>query len=442
MMEKNKQIETSRRVYTWLLGLYPQEHRSEYGAEMVRLFTDQCRSAINQRGRPGLVALWLRTLGDLGKTALIEHLSSPQAKNGLLQATPGMALPWKGVLLVLIPGLVFFISQIGQLTGEDWFFSTLRWASYAFLAPVLIVWWRARKFPVWGLVPLGLAFYALAQQKIFSWLYDTSLLFILPLKRLLQPDRYPLVGDGMLGVPFLTVVLLTILAVIVFRRQKLGRAAGLWQGIYIAIVLSPLFAGLIDMLKGYLSGTKSITLFMFHINPLVFDLVNTYTASLFLILIFLGSLIARRQGQAAMLLLLGYLLPVVLYGTYQTDAFGTTASIPPVWIHTAVFIYRLCIAILAPVWLVRSASRRQTLAAMIPVGIALLSQAGLHIAQSIYWNSQSLYKWSLSDIVGTFSKPMVIIAGFLLALVLYRSHVSAEQENPPADAPVQVTAGA
>ena len=440
-MEKNRQIETSRRVYTWLLGLYPQEHRSEYGAEMVRLFTDQCRSAINQRGRPGLVALWLRTLVDLGKTALIEHLSSPQAKTGLLQATPGMALPWKGVLLVLIPGLVFFISQIGQLTGKDWFFSTLNWASYAFLVPVVIVWWRTRKFPVWGLVPLGLAFYAISQEKAFSWLYSTSLLFILPLKRVIQPERYPVVGDGMLGVPFLAVVLLTILAVVVFRRQKFSRAAWLWLGIYVVIVFSPLIAGLIDLLKSYQSGTKSMTLFMVHINPLVNDLIHTYTASLFLILIFLGSLMARRQGQAAMLLLLGYLLPVVLYGTYQTDAFGTTASIPPVWIKTAVFTYRLCIAILAPIWLARAVSRRQTLAAMIPVAIALLSQAGLQITQIIYWNSQSLSKWSLSDVVGTFSKPMMIIAGFILALVLYRTRISAARENPPADAPAQVAAG-
>ena len=438
-MEKNKQIETSRRVYTWLLGLYPQEHRSEYGVEMTRLFTDQCRAAVNQRGGPGLVALWLRTLVDLGKTALIEHLTSPQAKTGLLQATPGMALPWKGVLLVLIPGLVFFISQVGQLTGKDWFFSTLNWASYAFLVPVVIVWYQTRKFPVWGFIPLGLAFRSLFEN--WNWLYRLSLVFVLPLRELLKPANNLVVGDGELGVPLIFLILITIMAVLVYRRQKFNRTVWLWLGVYALLVMVPPGLGLLETLKKYQLSPKYFSISLDLLTPLIFNLIDSVSAGVFLLLILLGAWLAQRQGRVVILLLIGYLLPVILYGTYATYPGGNSAIISPVWINTAVFIYRLCLAILAPLWLVRSVSRRQILAAMIPVGIALLSQAGLQTVQILYWRSQALSTWLLNNVVVTISKPMMIVAGFILALVLYRSRVSTGQENLPADAPAQVAAG-
>ena len=38
-MNNGRQIEISRRIYGRLVGLYPREHRKEYGTEMERLFT-------------------------------------------------------------------------------------------------------------------------------------------------------------------------------------------------------------------------------------------------------------------------------------------------------------------------------------------------------------------------------------------------------------------
>src|SRR4030042_4276358 len=75
-----------------------------------------------------------------------------------MEGVPHSPLPWKGVALVMIPGLVFFIGQIGQLAGEDWFFLLASRAAYFLILPVLLVWIFKRRFPVWGLIPLGMLF--------------------------------------------------------------------------------------------------------------------------------------------------------------------------------------------------------------------------------------------------------------------------------------------
>src|SRR5919199_4184 len=122
-MKTNHWIELSRRFYRLLLRLYPQAYRASYESEMFRLFSDQCREAYEQQGKLGILLLWPRTLVDVGITATREHLTDPRAKLGLLEAEPNAPLPWKGVLLVLIPGLIFFIGQVVELTSsKDWFF--------------------------------------------------------------------------------------------------------------------------------------------------------------------------------------------------------------------------------------------------------------------------------------------------------------------------------
>src|SRR5512133_2350137 len=153
-MATHRSIDISRRIYARLLVLYPAGHRAEYGADLLQLFTDQCQDAARSRQRLAFFSLWLRTLGDLAASALREHLVSPHSWAGLLEAAPNAPLPWKGVALVLLPGLIFFIAQVGQLTGQDWFFLLSYRAGYFMILPVLVVWAWKRKFPIWGLMPL------------------------------------------------------------------------------------------------------------------------------------------------------------------------------------------------------------------------------------------------------------------------------------------------
>lgn len=62
-------------LYRGLLHGYPRPFRREYGEPMAQLFSDLCRSALQQRGGWGLLRLWAATLHDLLTTLPLEHLA-------------------------------------------------------------------------------------------------------------------------------------------------------------------------------------------------------------------------------------------------------------------------------------------------------------------------------------------------------------------------------
>lgn len=434
-MNADRIIRTSRRVYDWLLGIYPQEHRLEYGQEMARLFTDQCRLALNAHGRFGLLALWSRTIADLCKTAAAEHFYSPQAKWGLLQATPGAPLPWKGVTLVLIPGLVLLISQVGQLTGNNWFYETLSWAGYAFMVPVLLVWWRARRFPVWGLIPLGL-FLRDFSTTVTGWLFELSVLLSQStLARSLQPNGNLITGDQLLIILFGYLVMIVVLARIVHGRRKFTPAVWLWLGIFnLAALARPLMDAIKTVNIYILLETQGYSFLReglySSLSRTILSTVSSLPAAIFLLLVFAGALLARRHGRLAMLLLIGYLLPTIVYGLYHD---WDTFSLHPAWINAAVLTYRVCMAVIAPLWVVRSASQRgQALATTVPVILALAAQTGLTIATQTGTGTLETFGWLATDMTTT-------IAGLALATVLYKRisptpRISAASPTPASQA--------
>ena len=58
----------SERVYAGLLRLYPAAFREEYGGEMRAAFRRRWRDQRRERGRIGLLILWVHLLGDVLKT--------------------------------------------------------------------------------------------------------------------------------------------------------------------------------------------------------------------------------------------------------------------------------------------------------------------------------------------------------------------------------------
>ena len=68
-------LSVSDRIYRALLAAYPKKFHEEYGPHMAQVFRDCCRDAQRQHGTPGVVGLWLPTLGDLAATALAERIS-------------------------------------------------------------------------------------------------------------------------------------------------------------------------------------------------------------------------------------------------------------------------------------------------------------------------------------------------------------------------------
>jgi hypothetical protein len=415
-MQSNRRIDFSRRVYARLLYLYPQEHRIEYGPSMLQVFTDQCRSAIQSEGSKGIFFLWLHTIIDLGISVFKEQIASPYASRGLLEAIPNVPLPWKGVALVLVPGLIFFIGQVGQLTGQDWFYYLVYRAAYWLIIPVLLVWWRTRKFPIWGLVPAGLFFRTVLDfgYRLQSGELDPSNPLWARLIDLVTSYPY------YFRIVMVVVILLTLilLCVLIARRQRIPRSALVWMGIYGFLFLFYLTANywIYDFHQGNLSDWK---VFLINIAPSVF-----YEYAGFLLLILLGTFLARRHGRLAMLLPMGYLLPIVLYGRFA----NIWNSLPDqvvnsylLWISVTVLVYRFLIALAAPLWIVRSASEQtQRKASLITLLIVIGIQAGMNLGVGVFMYRYYQYTgWGTIEWYNSISAQLVMAAGIAVALALY-----------------------
>lgn len=408
-METNKWVASSQHLYRWLLHLYPKTYRTVYEAEMFHLFTDQCREAYKQRGRLGILFLWFRTLIDLGITVIREHLSDPRAKIGLLEAVPNEPLPWKGVFLVLVPGLIFFVSQVVQLTSiTNLFFLVVFWAGYFLILPVLLVWLVACRFPVWGLIPLGLLYATLK-----SYYADRFELSNLPFvgyrvvyARLLFGVRIS-INDLKYLLPIL--ICLVLLIVLIWRNARRGqipRSVWIWLGLYgLLIILGAV--GAVYSALGWWPPPEPKQ-YLFQVSLWYF-----YESLPFLLLVFIGHLFARKYGGFSFLLLWGYLLPTVLFGWYDT----WYESVPFYVVSVTVLVYRFMVALVAPVWLARTASRpgRQRAVAVLAVS-AILSHLSLKIITFVTHAQLSL---NLLDLALDVWGQSIMAVGFGLALALY-----------------------
>jgi hypothetical protein len=416
-MNMNGWVASSQRFYRWLLQLYPQMYRANYEEEMFHLFTDQCREVSWQQGSSGRLLFWLRTLADFGLTVVREHLNDPNARVGLLEAAPNAPLPWKGVLLVLIPGLIFFISQVEQVTSSnDWFFIAFYRAGYFLILPVLLVWLLTRRFPVWGLIPLGLIYETVvnySQRADLGWLpfigsffrYDTVVLFGAKI------NPYELKN---LLVISACVLLLGILVWYNARQGRIVRNAWKWLGLYgLLMVLS--IAGEVYRF-GVVWPLKYVREYFLQI-----PLWEFYQFLPFLLLVFSGMFFARRYGGLTFLLLLGYLLPTIVFGRYGRHG----SSHEPVnfyVVSVAVVAYRFVVALIAPIWLVRAASTsgRQR-AAAIPVAIAILCHISLNFIGSLAWAGEIGYPANLLELVLNSWGQLIMATGLALAVTLYLS---------------------
>ena len=412
-MNTNRWIEISQYLYRQLLRLYPQAYRTTYETEMFHVFTDQCREAYQQRGRLGMLSLWLRTLMDVGKTVVIEHISEPNARVGLLENMPNAPLPWKGVLLVLIPGLIFFVSQIEQVTSDgDWFFIAYYRAAYFLIIPVLLIWIFTRRFPIWGLIPLGLLYGTLGS-------YSPSYL-ISKLPFIKYPDSlviFNITFDVGYFVPIsVCVALLCGLIWYNARHHQFSRPAWGWLTLYGALLIFQIVA---VTYRAYTQAYTQQGLIYTdeNINQYISQtlLWYLYNSLPFLLLVFIGKIFARQHGGHSFLLLLGYLLPVIVFGRYGE----WTDFIPFYAVVLVVLIYRFVVALVAPIWLVREASiRGRQRAAAVPVALAILCQPIL-IVIDVFLINQYAYQINWLDFALGVWGQLLIAAGLGLAVTLY-----------------------
>jgi hypothetical protein len=97
----------SERVYGALLAAYPREFRREYGAQMRQVFRDLCREELRRKQKRGLVRLWILTVLDLGRSALVQRMGELDSPNGKEVGVNDHKLAGLGFVLLLAP--LFFV---------------------------------------------------------------------------------------------------------------------------------------------------------------------------------------------------------------------------------------------------------------------------------------------------------------------------------------------
>ena len=428
-MTTNRWIENSRKIYAVLLSLYPTEHRNDYATAMQQVFTDQCRSAHQQKGALGIILLWLRILPDLGYTALLEHITSPRASWGLMESVPNAPLPWKGVFLLLLPGLVYLVSQIAQLTGQPWYLTVYYRAAFFLIIPVLLVWAITRRFPIWGLIPVGLL-YRLVQENDYhlivnhAWLFSGNPLLepILNLARQISDNLWLLI------IPLAIATL--FLAWRYIWQQKPSRSFWLWLGIYLLTACVAIGQGYAILARDLPESFPSNKAFLdYWFNSFVnYDLYN-FTA--FLLLIFIGTLFTRRHGFFAILIPVGYILPEIVVGLLPEFEYASTPGTTLFIISFAILAYRALLSLIAPIWMSRSSSQTdKKRVVLISIALALGVHAVMQFYLPIFFPEQSYYitpTWVASVALDE----LKLISAICLGIVMYQN------TQPAIDAPGQ-----
>jgi hypothetical protein len=228
------------------------------------------------------------------------------------------------------------------------------------------------------------------------------------------------------------VILIALLAVLWFtlRRERLPGRAWVLFGVYIALVIFCVAR----LYFRFLADNPVSDMITIEVqNSMLTSLVNDYSFTYggFLVLVFIGLLLSRQHGRLAALLPLGFLIPAVLFGRISDDwpVVGSPDFVFFLTVSMVALLYRFLVAVVVPVWLVRSASgKRQTRAAVISLIILLAIQVGANFYLIVQ------YGWSvgiLSFIFDFVSSQLIIGVGIALALSLYHENsIRLEQGLP------------
>ena len=215
------------------------------------------------------------------------------------------------MLLVLVPGLIFFVSQVALLVNRmDWFAWMGRRAAYALIVPVLVIWIWKRKFPVWGLVPLGLLFSTF----LTSFWYHFEVLGVIcntnPIIVWLNEQTQGLFTPAINKALAITLLICTIgLIWLLGRCSSLSHMAWVWLGVYSLLVILNFWANYNFQVETY----QKVNGGFLH-TILIIAYFGFYSYGGYLVLILLGTLPAKRHGKLTLLLLLGFLLPALISG--------------------------------------------------------------------------------------------------------------------------------
>lgn len=428
-MNNNRSFESSRRFFSTLLNLYPREHRSEYAESMRQVFTDQCRDAYKDKGMFGIILLWLRILPDLGYTAIVEHLTSPRAAWGLMEPVPNAPLPWKGVFLILLPGMVYLVSQIAQLTGEPWYMTVYYRAAFFLILPVLVVWGITRRFPIWGLIPVGLLFRLVKEMGYQFIVLHPGTFSSNPILNIIL-DAARLVESNLWIQSAIFAILLIFLAFRYARYNKLSRGFWFWTGAFLLVVVLRItfeITALIPSLDQIPVEEQQQILqdfFQWNIAALL------YNACALLLLVFIGTLFIPRHGFFSIFVLIGYVLPVIIVGTPWIEGDNPAMFL---FLSIGVLVYRSLLSLVAPIWMSRTPTRDgKKKVIILSIAIALVVHAVMQF-YPVFFNLAERVAY-LTWIRYVVMEELILVFAFLLAMSLYQDsrlpEGEMESENP------------
>jgi hypothetical protein len=302
-------------------------------------------------------------------------------------------------------------------------------AAFFLIIPVLLVWAVTRRFPIWGLIPLGLL-YRLVQEIGYQLIVLHPGVFSSnPLLNAVLTAARTVQNELLIPVAVFSVAIV-LLAWRYVREQKPSRAFWVWMGIYLAVIVAQM-ASKIGWVMWYTQENAS-TLLPDSARELLNNAIrsNLYDITALLLLIFIGTLFTRRHGFFAILIPVGYLLPAIILGVGMVENAADPTSMALI-ASAAVLAYRLLLSLVAPVWMSRTRSQAgKKRVALVSIAIAL----GIHVAMQFFpylFVYTDLSYFILQIILDVFITEATLISAVMLGVTMY-------QNSRPMDAaPIQ-----
>jgi hypothetical protein len=324
-----------------------------------------------------------------------------------------------------LPGLVYLISQIAQMTGQAWYMTVYYRAAFYLIIPVLLVWAVTRRFPIWGLIPVGLLF-RLVQEIGYYMVFMQPTVFshrpllnaILSITKLFKAEL--LIPSG------LFVIAILLLAWRYIRQQKPSRS------FWICIAVCLLVAVVLQGVNTYTQMNAYMDHFDFDVSSAIILFRNSiswdiYEYTGFLLLIFIGTLFTRRHGFFAILIPVGYILPIMVVGMPWTLEGASTSAIASIII--AILAYRSLLSLVTPIWVSRTGSQAgKKRAILISIALALAIHAFMQFYSVWLYRGYSLsVEWVLSVAL----REIQLISPIVLGIVMYQNTMPGVDMSEP-----------
>jgi len=328
----------AERLYRVLLWLYPPKHRRAFGQSMLQHARDLSRAA-RQHGRRHEAALCLRLLVDGITNALIEYWEA------IMNAkVPYKPVPWLSVLLVAVPGLWVALSRRHADVLAPLLLLLGGACILLFAIGLPAMWWRNRRFPIWGLMFAG----ALAW--FLTYWAGT---------RLSQQIWLPYIFGWESGALPLNILLATLLFVILLRGQHLPAKVWVFVG----------FISLFNILGAIIYGSIQLENGLQMRELLPFLMASLALPAEGLMFVAVGLLAVRQHGVLALLVVIGGYSYMFMDTDYLFSSPVRDWTGLPLYFVTVSLLY----LVLAPAALLRARTQPgRALAIFVPVVLFLV----------------------------------------------------------------------